>query len=328
MSAVEPEPTIHVIIVNFCTGSLVVACLESLAAERVTYPRLRAVVVDNASRDGSAELIAAAIAARGWDWVQLIEHGSNGGFGAGNNIGICWALDRAEPADLYWLLNPDTEVRRSAVREMAAFMRAHPQAGIAGTALLEGDGRLWPHAFRFPTILSEMERGAQLGFVSRLLRNKAVLRTMGRRPEQVDWVSGASFAIRRELLDQGLRFDESFFLYYEETDFCLQARRAGWQCWYVPDALVLHIAGQSTGVTGRKHRFRRLPGYWFNSRRYYFLKNHGRAYSMLADLAWIGGHLMAMAKRALRGLPASEPPWLLADFVRHSAFLPHRLAKR
>lgn len=328
MMAALMLPTIDVIIVNFCTGSLVVSCLESLEAERRHVTGIRAIVVDNASADGSAEQIAAVIAARRWDWVTLIEASSNGGFGAGNNIGICWALERENPADFFWLLNPDTEVRPLAAVALASFMVSHPRAGIAGTALLEGDGQPWPYAFRFPTILGEVERGAQLGVLSRLLRRWAVLRTMDDRPAQVDWVSGASLVIRRALLEQGLRFDQAFFLYYEETDLCFHARRAGWQCWYVPGAVVLHIAGQSTGVTGRQHRFKRLPAYWFNSRRHYFLKNHGRLYGMLADIAWIGGHLIAVAKRWARGLPQSDPPRLLADFARHSAFVPRRLARR
>ncbi len=321
---VPAPPTIDVIIVNFCTGSLVVSCLESLESERQEFAGIRAIVVDNASADGSAEQIGAVIAARGWDWVTLLEASSNAGFGAGNNIGICWALERADAADFYWLLNPDTEVHPSAALELMRFMASHPRAGIAGSALLEGDGRPWPYAFRFPTILGEIERGAQLGILSRLLQHWAVLWKMNDRPAEVEWVSGASLVIRRALLEQGLRFDENFFLYYEETDFCLQARRAGWQCWYVPGAIVVHIAGQSTGVTGRQHLFKRLPGYWFDSRRYYFLKNHGRLYGMLADIGWMGGHLVAIAKRWMRGLPRSDPPGLMADFARHSAFVPRR----
>lgn len=320
----DPPPLIDVIIVNFCTGSLVAACLESLEAERRNVPTLRAIVVDNASMDGSADQIAAVIEARGWDWVTLLRSETNGGFGAGNNIGICWALKRPVVADLFWLLNPDTEVQPSAGLALARFMAAHPAAGVAGSALLEGDGKPWPFAFRFPTILGEVERGARWGVVSRLLGNRAVLRAMGNNPERVDWVSGASFVLRRELLEGGLRFDETFFLYYEETDFCLHARRAGWECWYVPDAVVLHIAGQSTGVTGRQLALRRLPAYWFKSRQYYFIKNHGRPYGMLADLAWISGHMVACAKHWLQGSHRSDPPSLLRDFVRYSTFMPRR----
>ena len=100
MIAASPLPRIDVVIVNFCTRSLVGSCLESLAVERGDFADLRAVVVDNDSGDGSAGQIAALIAARGWDWVELLEAGSNGGFGAGNNIGICWALRRDRAADL------------------------------------------------------------------------------------------------------------------------------------------------------------------------------------------------------------------------------------
>jgi GT2 family glycosyltransferase len=326
MSDAGPLPSIDVIVVNFRTASLVMSCLETLEQERCQLPELRAIVVDNASGDGSAAQIQRAIEARGWDWVKLIASPVNGGYGAGNNIGICWALDRHDPADCYWLLNPDTEVRPSAGLALARFMATHPKAGVAGSALLERDGSPWSYAFRFPTIMGELERGARLGFLSRLLADRATLRSMGDQPDQVDWVSGASFLIRRELLDAGLRFDETYFLYYEETDFCLQARRAGWECWYVPDSVVMHIAGQSTGVTGHQIALRRLPAYWFRSRQYYFLKNHGRFYSMLADLAWMSGHLISQAKRVARSQPQSDPPRLLSDFVRYSAFVPRRIA--
>lgn len=318
------SPSIDVIIVNYCTGSLVIASLASLEEERRLVPNLRAIVVDNASADGSGDLIAQAIAARGWDWVKLLRSPRNGGFGAGNNLGIDWALDRADAANLYWLLNPDTIVQPRAACALTRFMAAHPSAGIAGSALLEADESPWPFAFRFPTILGEVERAARLGVISRLLQNRAVMRAMGGAPERVDWVSGASFVIRRALLEQGLRFDETFFLYYEETDFCLHAARAGWECWYVPGAIVLHVAGQSTGITGRQLALQRLPSYWFKSRQHYFVKNHGRLYGMIADLAWMAGHLIALAKARARGLPSSDPPRLLIDFLRHSAFVPRR----
>lgn len=317
-------PSIDVIIVNYCTGSLVVASLASLEVERRLVPGLRAIVVDNASPDGSGDLIEQAIAARGWDWVKLLRSPRNGGFGAGNNLGIDWALGRCDAADLYWLLNPDTIVQPRAALALARFMATHPSAGIAGSALLEADETPWPFAFRFPTILGEVERAASLSLLSRILRNRAVMRAMGAAPERVDWVSGASFVVRRALFEQGLRFDETFFLYYEETDFCLHAARAGWECWYVPGAIVLHVAGQSTGITGRQIALKRLPSYWFKSRRYYFRKNHGRLYGMVADIAWMAGHLVAVAKARLRGVPSSDPPRLMVDFLRHSAFMPRR----
>lgn len=319
-------PSIDVIIVNYCTGSLVVASLASLEAERTLVPGLRAIVVDNASPDGSGDLIEQAIAARGWNWVKLLRSPRNGGFGAGNNLGIDWALGRSDAADLYWLLNPDTIVQPQAASALTCFMSTHPLAGIVGSALLEADRTPWPFAFRFPTILGEVERAASLGLLSRVLKSRAVMRAMGSAPERVDWVSGASFVVRRALLEQGLRFDETFFLYYEETDFCLHAGRAGWECWYVPSAIVLHVAGQSTGVTGRQLALKRLPPYWFKSRQYYFQKNHGRLYGMFADLAWMAGHMVALAKARLGGESPPHPPRLMLDFLRHSAFMPQRFS--
>lgn len=327
-SDIAALPSVDVIVVNFRTPTLVISCLESLERERLKLPRLRAIVVDNASGDGSREQIASVIHQRSWNWVTLIASEVNGGYGAGNNIGICWALAQDDPAEYYWLLNPDTEVRPGAGAALVCFMATHQVAGVAGSALLERDGKPWSYAFRFPTILGELERGARLGILSNFLNRWSILRAMGSTPTKVDWVSGASFLIRRELLDDGLRFDETYFLYYEETDFCLQAQRAGWECWYVPDSVVMHIAGQSTGVTGHQIALKRLPGYWFRSRQYYFLKNHGRAYGVLADLAWICGHCIARVKKTFKGDQHLDPPRLFGDFVRNSALLPRRLGER
>lgn len=316
--------SIDVVIVNYCTGGLVIHCLESLEAEREKCPCLRAIVVDNASNDGSAGLIDQFIGSRGWDWVTLLHSRENRGFGAGNNLAIEWALDRPDPADLVWLLNPDTRVIPGAAPALARFMAEHSRAGVAGSALLTADGESWPYAFRFPSLLGEIERGSRWGMVSRLLSKSATIRRMGPDCEKVDWVSGASFVIRRELLEDGMRFDEGYFLYYEETDFCLQATRMGWECWYVPDAIVLHIAGQSTGLTGKQIKLRRLPAYWFHSRQRYFVKNHGRFYGILADISWMAAHVLAIIKQMLRPAPDPDPPHLFQDFIRNASFLPRR----
>lgn len=323
-AGVAGQPSIDVVIVNYRTADLAITCLESLVAERREIPSLRAIVVDNESGDGSAARIAAAIEARGWSWATALEAGRNGGFGAGNNVGIAHALAEPDSADLIWMLNPDTRVMPGAAAALVRFMAAHPRAGIAGSALREGDGTLWPYAFRFPNVLGEIERGARWGLTSRLLRKQATARRMEEGTARVDWVSGASFVVRRELLEAGLRFDEDYFLYYEETDLCLQAKRAGWECWYVAEAEVLHIAGQSTGVTGKQAVVRRMPSYWFDSRRRYFVKNHGRFYGMLADAAWIGAHLFDRAKQAVQRSDSADPPRLLADFVHHSALMPRQ----
>lgn len=315
-----------VVIVNYRTPELSIDCLRSLRDEVQGSPGLRVTVVDNASADGSADRIAAAIEGEGWGWATLVRSPVNGGFAAGNNRAIAAALDAQGPPDLFWLLNPDTRVQPGAAAALASFMRAHPRCGVAGSALLEEDGRAWPFAFRFPSVLGEVERGARLAPVSRLLARHATIRRMGAVVERVDWVSGASCVIRRAVIEEVGRFDEDYFLYFEETDFCLRARRAGWECWYVPQAAVLHIAGRATGVTGKQERPSRLPRYWFESRRRYFEKNHGRAYAILTDLAWAGAHLTWLVRAAFRRRPTAgdDPPALLRDFVRNSSMMPRR----
>lgn len=315
-------PSVLVAIVNYRTAPLVVDCLASLESEMRGNPGARAIVIDNASGDGSRERIARVIRARGWsNWGRVIAAPVNGGFAQGNNRAIAADAAAGAPADFVWLLNPDTRVHAGAMGRLVAFMRDHPRVGIAGSLLEERDGAPWPYAFRFPSLLGEIERGARLGAVSHLLRNHALARKMGGEPQAVDWVSGASMMIRRALIDAVGMMDERYFLYYEETDFCLRARRAGWECWYVPSARVLHIAGQSTGITGRGAAVRRMPPYWFESRRRYFVKNHGRAYAMVADLLWMAAHLSWRVRRRLRSPGDPDPHQLLSDFLRHSALL-------
>jgi GT2 family glycosyltransferase len=199
-------------------------------------------------------------------------------------------------------------------------MEEHPQAGIAGSRFEHADGSEWPIAFRFPGPLAEIEANCLLGVVSRLLEKHAVARTMGPVPEQVDWLPGASMMLRRELLEQIGGFDEAYFLYYEETDLCRRAREAGFETWHVPQSRVMHIRGQSTGVTALGEKPRRLPRYWFESRRRYFVKNHGVTYAALADLAFFGGGVVGLLKRTAKREP--NTPHLLRDLVRESVIWP------
>jgi GT2 family glycosyltransferase len=111
--------------------------------------------------------------------------------------------------------------------------------------------------------------------------------------------------------------DEKYFMYYEEVDFCHRAQRAGWTCWYVPEARVIHLVGQSSGVTDPKMARARRPDYWFHSRRRYFLNNRGRVRARLADAAWIAGLALYRTRRLVdRRKPEVDPSHLLRDFVR------------
>jgi N-acetylglucosaminyl-diphospho-decaprenol L-rhamnosyltransferase len=315
-----------VVIVNHKTAALTVACLESARPEIEAIPGARVVVVENDS--GDADALREAIAARGWeDWVTLEVADRNGGFAAGNNLAIRPALSSDDPPAFVMLLNADTEVRPGAFAALLGFLGERPDVGIAGSTFENLDGSTWPFAFRFMTPFSELEEGLRLSVVTRLLRRRLVAREMEQdRPQPVDWVAGACMVIRREVFDAVGLMDEGYFLYYEEVDFCLRARRAGWPCWYVPAGRVMHIAGQSSKLTVRDRRPPRTPPYWFASRRRYYLKNHGLAAAIAADLAFGLGYAAYRLRRAIRRTADLDPPDHLADFWRNSVVLPKNRA--
>ncbi len=309
-----------VVIVNYKTAALTVACLESLRPEIDEIPGARVTVVENNSGDGEA--LAQAIAEHGWGgWVNLNVVDRNGGFSFGNNRGIQPALESANPPRYILLLNADTEVRPGALRALIDFMDENPKVGIAGSSFENLDGSDWTLAFRFFTPLGELERGLQFGPVSRLLKGRVVTRFMEQdRPQQVDWVAGACMIIRREVFDAIGLMDEEYFLYYEEVDFCLQARKAGWPCWYVPQSRIMHIGGQSTKQTERNRRPDRIPAYWFASRSRYFRKNFGLSGAILADLGFGLGYAFRRLRQHLSREPDLDPPHHQVDFWKHSIF--------
>jgi hypothetical protein len=266
-------------------------------------------------------LIREAVAANGWDaWVRLIESPVNGGFAFGNNTALRDAASRGLRYEHVWMLNPDTVVRPGALRALTDHFDAHPRAGLAGSSVEEDEhGTLWPYAFRFPSVLGEFESTIRMGPITKLLDPWVVARRMGDGPQQAQWLSGCSIMIRGKVVEAIGLMDEQFFLYYEEVDYCRRAVQAGWECWYVPKSRIYHISGRSTGISGEGASKRRIPAYWYESRRRYFVKHHGRAYTMLADLGWIVGMVIGRARHRLTGKVDDDPPHYFKDFVRHSA---------
>jgi GT2 family glycosyltransferase len=305
-----------VVMVHYRTPSLAIDGLRSLAPEIASIPGARAVVVDNASGDGSEEALAAAIERENWgEWATLVQADRNGGFAFGNNVALRSVLASSEKPEYVHLLNPDTIVRPGALTELMGFMDQHPEVGIAGSRLETLDANVHRSAFRFHNLAAEFESALQLGIVSRMLSGRIVAPPARDVPHETDWVCGASMMIRRRVFEDIGLFDEHYFLYCEETDFCLQARRAGWPCWYVPASRVVHLGGQSTGLNDTTTS---MPPYWFESRRHYFEKNHGRAYLLLANLIWITGFSMGHLRRRLQNKPETGKPRMFTDFIRLS----------
>jgi N-acetylglucosaminyl-diphospho-decaprenol L-rhamnosyltransferase len=306
---------IAVVIVTYKSAPLTIETLRSLTAERaIPGLSLRAFVVDNAS--GDLPEIERAIALNEWSsWVTLVQAPINGGFAYGNNIGIERAYASRIPSYVH-LLNPDTLVRPGAIESLVRFMETHPEVGITGGSFETRDGSDWPIAFRFPSLVGEVVHGLEFGIVTRLLEPWTTLRHMSKSSEPVDWVSGASVMIRPQLLAAIGGLDENYFLFFEETDFCRRARAAGFRTWYVPESRVMHIGGHSTLVSERT--LRRLPQYWFESRRRYFVVTFGLVHAMLIDVVAIAAHLLGSLKRIVQRRQHTAVPYFIRDFVRHS----------
>jgi len=309
--------TVTVIIVSYHSADLTIECLRSLELQKdVGGISLTALVIDNAS--GDAPDISAAILHEKWNgWVTLIVAPRNGGFAYGNNLGFAYAYQRNKP-DYFHLLNPDTRVLPGAIAELVNFLDGHPNAGIAGSSFENDDGSDWPIAFRFPTVFSEIDGGLSLGLLSRLLKKWSVVRQMTREPQPIDWGAGASMLIRSTVLDAVGGFDDNFFLYFEETEFCWRAKAAGFAMWYVPSSRVVHIGGQSTKVTERNVAPRRLPQYWFESRRRYFISTGSMARAIAVDISAILANAVGTLRLKIQGRSDRLVPHYLSDLWRNS----------
>ncbi|MGB8330244.1 MAG: glycosyltransferase family 2 protein [Polyangiales bacterium] len=313
--------TVLIVVLNYRTPTLVVRCLESLKHEVEKIGSIRVVVTDNDSGDDSIPIIGGAIEANHWDWCTLMPLPHNGGYSYGNNEGIRAYLNAEDPPRYVMLLNPDAYVLEGAVSRLVEFMDAHPEAGVAGARVKDGNGAQANSAFRFPSVVSEMVGGFKLGLLTKLLNEHQVLYELGDDPMRVDWVTCAAMMIRKEVLDEVGLLDDGYFLYFDEVDFCLRANRAGWPAYYVPDSNVVHLQAQSTGITDQRKPQPRYPDYWFDSRRRYFIKNHGKVRAALADLAFLGGYSTFRIRTVLQRKPNQEPPHFWWDFLRHSTFV-------
>lgn len=312
---------IAVIIVTYKSARLTIDALRSVGLEReATGLQIRAVVVDNAS--GDAPEIIEAVNLSGWgSWACVVAAPKNGGFSFGNNLGIERACATRRP-DYIYLLNPDAVVRPHAVATLVEFLETRRDVGVAGSSFEDADGTHWPIAFRFPGLLSELNAGLQFGLVSRVLRRWETARVMAQTSQPTDWICGASMMIRPAVFDAIGGFDENYFLYFEETDFCYRARRAGFPTWYVPASRVMHIRGQSTKVTELSDVPKRLPAYWFASRRRYFYVTFGISRAMAIDVVALIAYTLGSVKRLVQRRRRDVVPHFVRDLLANSILRP------
>lgn len=236
-----------VVIVSWNVRDLLRRCLASVeASARMGRLAATVVVVDNASSDGSAEMVQAEFPA-----VHLILSERNLGFTAGNNLALRALFTRPEDDQPRYILflNPDAEVVGDALGTMTRYLDAHPAVGVVGPQLRYPDGTVQPSRRRFPTLATAFVESTPLQrWWPRcgLLRRYYVADQPDDAEQEVDWVVGACMMVRREALAQVGGFDEGFFMYSEELDWCRRAKAAGWRVVYLPTAQVMHHEGKSS----------------------------------------------------------------------------------
>lgn len=297
-----------VVVLNYKTPGLVADCLATLEAE-LDHERDVAIVVDNCSGDGSADQIEATLGENDWkDWAVLVRSEVNGGFSAGNNVGM-----KAVEAEFYLLLNSDTLVRPGAIAELLHAMEELPKAGLVGPRLEWPDAEPQNSCFRDKSVWSELIAGAQSGPITKLFASRNVSMGIFDEPTHADWVSFACVLMRREVIDRIGLMDEGYFMYFEDADYCRLARRAGFEVLHWPAAHVVHLRGGSAPVKSNAAARKRLPAYFYASRTRYFVKFGGRLGLIAANTAWTIGWLVALMRRVFQGRRIGTPERALRD---------------
>lgn len=255
------KPKLSIIIVNFNAEKFLVECLDSICAQtkQISFDIW---VVDNNSIDASVPMVQ-----QNFPQVNLIENKENIGFAKANNQAIARCT-----GDYILLLNPDTLILQNAIGNVVDFMDANPTVGICGCKVLNEDRTLQLACRRSiptPGVAFFRLTGLSKLFPKSKLTSKYNLTYIDPNgPHEVDAVSGAFLMIRRKVVDDIGFLDERFFMYGEELDWCIRAKKAGWAVMYYPDAEIIHYKGECSKSNSRKAAFE------FYRSMYLFHKKH------------------------------------------------------
>jgi len=284
-------PDLSIIIINWKSADFLRKCLQSIFANASDLS-FEVIVVDNASFDGSAELVE-----REFPGVRFVQSTENLGFAGANNLGVRSAKGRN-----VLFLNPDTEVIGTALELMSSFLDATPNAGVVGCKLLNSDFSIQTSCIQaFPTILNQALDAEALRkmFPKARLWGMRPLFEDGSEPTVVEVVSGACLMIRRSVFEETGLFNTDYFMFSEDVDLCFRTKQTGWNTYYVGRAVVIHLGGQSSRSKGEKNFADVLMR---ESRLTYFRQRRGTIYAAafrittgfvaLARVVLLGGFLV------------------------------------
>ncbi len=286
-------PTFAFIIVNFRTPQLVIDCIQTIADQVQHGDEI--VVVDNCSGDDSTHIIEQAIIKKKWEnLVTVIQATVNGGFSAGNNLGIQGAT-----ADVCWLTNSDTLFRPGAVQTMRQTVAANPNVGMFAPRLEWPDGRPQISTFRFHTPLGELLAGANTGPITNLFPQTVVPIDIEAETLFPEWVSFASVVIRAETFEQVGLMDSGFFMYFEDVDYCQRAAEAGSGALFDSATKVVHLRGGTSDVKAKTANLEQRPAYYYAARSRYFAKHYGWLGLLWANFLWMAGRCIAWLRETV-----------------------------
>lgn len=303
--------SLSIMVVTYNSARLIGALLDHLRLQ-IADVDAEVLVIDNASHDGTADLVAAA-----HPWVRLVRSRANLGFAAGNNLGARHARGR-----MFLLLNPDALPEPGAMSQALALMDEHPEVGLCGGRLLNPDGSTEPSGRMFPTLFQEFAvlsglaakfpKSRLWGRLDRTWADPAV-------DAPVDWVPGAFVLMPADLWRQLDGFDERFFLYYEEVDLCRRIKASGRAVHYWPALRVMHIGGESAKtVQGEKvsGAGSQLTLWRVRAGLLYYRKHHGWLTAWAVNRLERGWHRLRAAKALRDGKPDKA-----AESTAHRALL-------
>ena len=285
---------LSVVVVSWNVRDLLRQCLNSILDIRSPL-LVEVIVVDNASTDGSVEMVRAE-----FPNACLITNTENRGFPAANNQGIAVAQGRH-----VLLLNSDAEVVGEALATMVAYADTHPDVGVVGPQLLNPDGSVQSSRRRFPTMTTAFFESTWLEPYAplRMLERYYVLGQPDDATLDVDWVKGAALMARREAIKQVGPMDEGFFMYSEELDWCRRFREAGWRVVYLPTAQVVHHEGKSSEqVVASRHI------YFQTSKVRYFRKYYGRVVAEALRCFLLGNYVWQLGLEGAKWLLGHKRP--------------------
>jgi N-acetylglucosaminyl-diphospho-decaprenol L-rhamnosyltransferase len=289
---------ISIIIVSWNVHELLRRCLQSIASQQSSLAtgdwRLatETIVVDNASHDGTVEMLRAEFPA---SRVRVIANSENLGFTRANNQALAIAQGH-----YLFLLNPDTELRPGALQNMFEYAEQHSRVGMIGPQLFYGDGSLQSSRRRFPTRTTAFLESTilQQWFPQNRVLTQFYMRdTRDDETIQVDWINGSAMFVRREVYDQIGGFDEAFFMYSEELDWCRRAKEADWQIIYLPSAQITHYEGKSS-----EQVVARRDIYFHSSKVRYYRKYFGAFFAEILRVFLLATFVFQIARESVKWL--------------------------